>query len=63
MGVVQAKGLEIAYERVGKGPPLVLVHGGADDGRPWQPQVAALADEFAVVAWDWRGLTRLGANP
>ena len=39
------------------------VRSGADDGRAWQPQVAALADEFAVVAWDWRGLTRLGANP
>jgi len=39
------------------------VHGGADDGRAWQPQVVALADEFAVVAWDWRGLTRHGANP
>jgi pimeloyl-ACP methyl ester carboxylesterase len=62
-GVVQAKGLEVSHERVGNGPRLVLVHGGADDRRAWQPQVAALVDEFAVVTWDWRGLTRLGANP
>jgi len=50
--VVEASGLEIAYERVGEGPPLMLVHGATVDGRMWQPQLAALADEFTVVAWD-----------
>jgi pimeloyl-ACP methyl ester carboxylesterase len=53
--VVRANGLEIAYERVGEGPPLVFVHGAAEDGRIWQPQLAALADEFTVVAWDEPG--------
>jgi pimeloyl-ACP methyl ester carboxylesterase len=53
--IVRAHGLEIAYRRVGVGPPLVLVHGAADDGRAWQPQLAALADEFTVVAWDEPG--------
>jgi len=53
--VVWAKGLEVAYERVGEGPPLVFVHGAAEDGRVWQPQVGALADEFTVVAWDEPG--------
>jgi pimeloyl-ACP methyl ester carboxylesterase len=53
--VVRANGLEIAYERVGKGPPLVFVHGAAGDGREWQPQLAALADDFTVVAWDEPG--------
>jgi pimeloyl-ACP methyl ester carboxylesterase len=55
MAVVRTRGLEIAYRRVGNGPPLVLVHGGADDGRIWQPQLAELADEFTVVAWDEPG--------
>ena len=55
MEVVRAKGLAIAYRRVGEGPPLVLVHGAAEDGRIWQPQLAALADEFTVVAWDEPG--------
>ena len=48
-------GLEIAYRRVGDGPPLVFVHGAAEDGRAWGPQLAALADEFTVVAWDEPG--------
>jgi pimeloyl-ACP methyl ester carboxylesterase len=55
MSTVRANGLEIAYQRVGEGPPLVFVHGAAEDGRTWQPQLAALADEFTVVAWDEPG--------
>ena len=61
--VVRANGLEIAYERVGEGPPLVFVHGAAEDGRVWQPQLAALADEFTVVAWDEPGAGRSSDVP
>jgi pimeloyl-ACP methyl ester carboxylesterase len=53
--VVRANGLEIAYERLGEGPPLVFVHGAAEDARAWKPQLAGLADEFTVVAWDEPG--------
>ena len=53
--IVRAHGLEIAYRRIGDGPPLVFVHGAAEDGRAWQPQLAALGDEFTVVAWDEPG--------
>ena len=60
---VKAGGLEIAYERVGAGPPLVLVHGAADDSRIWQPQLAGLADEFTVVAWDEPGAGRSSDLP
>ncbi|HEV2773237.1 MAG TPA: alpha/beta fold hydrolase [Thermoleophilaceae bacterium] len=63
MEVVQANGLEIAYARAGEGPPLVLVHGAADDGRVWQPQLAGLADEFTVVAWDEPGAGRFSDLP
>jgi pimeloyl-ACP methyl ester carboxylesterase len=61
--VVRANGLEIAYERVGEGPPLVLVHGAALDSRMWRPQLAALADEFTVVAWDEPGAGRSSDVP
>ena len=63
MEVVRANGLEIAYERVGEGPPLVLAHGAAVDSRMWEPQVAALADEFTVVAWDEPGAGRSSDVP
>ena len=63
MEVVRADGLEIAYERAGEGPPLVFVHGAASDARGWRPQLAALADEFAVVAWDEPGAGRSSDLP
>jgi pimeloyl-ACP methyl ester carboxylesterase len=34
--IVQANGLEIAYERVGEGPPVVFVHDAADDSCIWR---------------------------
>jgi pimeloyl-ACP methyl ester carboxylesterase len=55
---VDARGLQIAYERAGSGPLLVFVHGAAEDGRTWRPQTEALADEFTVVAWDEPGAGR-----
>ncbi len=63
MPTVRADGLEIAYRRAGDGPPLVLVHGAAADGRGWQPQLDALSDEFTVVAWDEPGAGRSSDVP
>jgi pimeloyl-ACP methyl ester carboxylesterase len=60
---VRAHGLEIAYDRVGDGPPLVLVHGAGDDARAWRPQMDALADEFTLVAWDEPGAGRSSDVP
>src|SRR5919109_886750 len=63
MEFVRASGLDVAYERAGVGPPLVFVHGSASDGRLWRPQLAGLADEFTVVAWDEPGAGRSGDVP
>jgi pimeloyl-ACP methyl ester carboxylesterase len=63
VAVVQANGIEIAYERAGDGPPLVLVHGAASDSRAWGPQMDALSDEFTVVAWDEPGAGRSSDVP
>lgn len=60
---IETDGVEIAYERVGEGPPLVFVHGAAEDSRIWQPQLACLADEFTVVAWDEPGAGRSSDLP
>jgi pimeloyl-ACP methyl ester carboxylesterase len=49
-------GLRVAYERVGQGPPVVLLHGYVGDGRStWHPQLQELSDEFTVIAWDAPG--------
>ena len=63
MEVIRANGLEITYERVGQGPPLIFVHGAAEDGRVWRSQLSALADEFTVVAWDEPGAGRSSDVP
>ena len=55
MDVVEIDGLRLAYQRAGSGPEVVFVHGGAEDGRTWSPQLDALADEFTVIAWDEPG--------
>jgi pimeloyl-ACP methyl ester carboxylesterase len=61
--VVRANQLEIAYERAGEGRPLVFVHGAAEDHRVWRPQLAGLAGEFTVVAWDEPGAGRSSDVP
>lgn len=63
MEVVHTNGVEVAYERAGDGPPIVFVHGATSDSRMWQPQLAALADEFTVVAWDEPGAGRSSDVP
>lgn len=48
--------LEIAYERAGSGPPLVLLHGYVGDGRStWRHQIDNLSSDFTVLAWDAPG--------
>jgi pimeloyl-ACP methyl ester carboxylesterase len=53
----------IAYTQAGDGPPLVLLHGGMDDGRAWRRQIDGLADEFTVLAWDAPGCGRSSDVP
>src|SRR4051812_7159869 len=60
---VRAAGMEVAYDRVGRGPPLVLVHSAASDAREWRPQIAGLSDDFTVIAWDEPGAGRSSDVP
>jgi pimeloyl-ACP methyl ester carboxylesterase len=59
MEMVEVDRLQIAYERVGSGPALVLLHGYVGDGpTTWRRQLDGLSDEFTVVAWDAPGAGR-----
>jgi pimeloyl-ACP methyl ester carboxylesterase len=60
---VRAAGLDVAYDRAGEGPPLVLVHGAGGDAREWRPQMTGLADDFTVIAWDEPGAGRSSDVP
>jgi pimeloyl-ACP methyl ester carboxylesterase len=63
MPAVRVDGIEVAYDRVGQGPPLVLAHGATADARLFRPQGEDLADEFTVVAWDEPGAGRSSDVP
>jgi alpha-beta hydrolase superfamily lysophospholipase len=63
MNQIEVKGLRIAYERVGEGPPLVLLHGGLSDSREWRRQLEGLSDELTVVAGDAPGCGHLADPP
>jgi pimeloyl-ACP methyl ester carboxylesterase len=59
MEMVEVEGLQIAYERAGSGPALVLLHGYVGDGATtWRRQLDGLSDEFTVIAWDAPGAGR-----
>ncbi|ELZ23838.1 alpha/beta hydrolase fold protein [Haloterrigena salina JCM 13891] len=60
--VPSADGTEIAFERTGSGPPLVLVHGGVCDHRFWELSDVrtTFADHFTVYAIDCRGVGESG---
>jgi non-heme chloroperoxidase len=48
--------IEIHYDDVGSGPPVVLIHGFPLSGRSWEKQIAALVGAgFRVVTYDRRG--------
>lgn len=45
----------LAYDTVGTGPPLLLLHSGVCDRRMWRPQVETLLAAHRVVAPDLPG--------
>jgi pimeloyl-ACP methyl ester carboxylesterase len=63
MEQVEIEGLRIAYERAGKGQPILLLHGFFGDTRVWRPQLDDLSDEYEVVAWDTPGCGRSSDPP
>jgi haloacetate dehalogenase len=48
-------GVRLAYEKVGSGYPLLLIHGFPRDRRLWRKITPGMAGRFAVVSMDRRG--------
>ena len=53
--VISKDGTPIAYQRSGKGAPLVLTHGTGASAERWKPILPALEKHFSVYAVDRRG--------
>jgi pimeloyl-ACP methyl ester carboxylesterase len=53
----------LAHDRLGEGPPLVLIHGLGGTRRIWHPQLAALARDREVIAVDMPGFGDSPALP
>jgi pimeloyl-ACP methyl ester carboxylesterase len=61
--ITSKDGTLIAFERSGKGPPLVLVHGTTADHTRWKPILPRLEGHFTVYAVDRRGRGGSGDTP
>jgi pimeloyl-ACP methyl ester carboxylesterase len=56
MPTIRANTLEIAYEEIGSGPPLVMLHAASSTGRQtYAAQIPALAEAFRLYLPDARG--------
>ena len=54
-GVVEANGARLAYDQIGTGPDVVLIHAGIANRRMWDDQLVALSKNYSVIAYDVRG--------
>jgi pimeloyl-ACP methyl ester carboxylesterase len=52
---LRVNGVELYYEVIGEGDPLVLVHGGWGDQNSWRLVVDEFARSYQVVTYDRRG--------
>jgi 3-oxoadipate enol-lactonase len=60
---VTAADVRIAWERLGDGPPLLLVHGLGYARWGWEPVAGPLAEDFSVLLFDNRGIGESDAPP
>jgi len=57
-GLIDVGTTTLYHEIHGRGPALLLISGGGDDAGQWTRIAPVLADEFTVVTYDRRGLSR-----
>jgi pimeloyl-ACP methyl ester carboxylesterase len=55
MPKARVNGIQLEYEEVGQGLPLVFVHEFAGDLRSWQPQMSFFCRRYRAIAFNARG--------
>ena len=60
-GSVAVDGGSLYYETLGKGAPVILIHGGFGDRRMWDAQMEPLSQAFRVIRYDHRGFGKSSA--
>jgi 3-oxoadipate enol-lactonase len=58
VGLAPILGGSLFYEKMGSGPPLVLLHPAFSDSRFWDPQMESLSQHYSVIRYDQRGAGR-----
>jgi CubicO group peptidase (beta-lactamase class C family)/pimeloyl-ACP methyl ester carboxylesterase len=48
-------GAKLYYEELGKGQPVIFIHGHSFDRTEWDPQFYVLAKKYRVIRYDLRG--------
>ncbi len=57
-GFVNVDSGKLFYEELGKGEPLIFIHGHSFDHYEWEPQFYAFAKKYWVIRYDVRGYGR-----
>src|SRR3954451_14751452 len=55
MPMARVNGVQLHYEEVGQGLPLVFVHEFAGDWRSWRPQLSSFGRRYRAIAFNARG--------
>jgi pimeloyl-ACP methyl ester carboxylesterase len=63
MPLINVRGVNFFYQEAGKGPPILLIHGGAGNADVWSFIFESLARDHRVIAYDRRAHTRSQAAP
>ncbi len=63
MSVAEGTGVRIAWDAVGAGPPLLLIHGLGYARWGWEPVVGPLSERFRVLSFDNRGIGESDVPP
>lgn len=63
MPTLASNGIDLHYETVGQGEPLLLLHGLGSRSEDWQLQIPAFAGRYRMVTTDMRGHGRTSKPP